>query len=232
MHYGFIPIKWRHLPLRCHFSRKQLFLSKIFRYYFHFWFIFGDKLNSGNQSSGFNRTFNRNVERCVLNIWDELNVMWAFGSCEWKYLGDICTMKGATVQKVVLKTFEGQGLSGLCATFQLAQMLTKIQLHNLDQTSANIVILQIWSKQTKKLHLMSSETCEHMLATRASTCFLHVRARCLFVRAWLLFKNMQPGRVWPSDGGGDLSDFHYVLVMMMMMCYSIWPSVPNIEIRH
>ena len=33
------------------------------------------KLNSGNHSSGFNRTFNRNVERCVLNIWDELNVM-------------------------------------------------------------------------------------------------------------------------------------------------------------
>ena len=30
MYYGFIPIKWRHLPLRCHFSRKQLFLSKTF----------------------------------------------------------------------------------------------------------------------------------------------------------------------------------------------------------
>ena len=29
-------------------------------------------------------------------------------------------MKGATVQKVVLKTFEGQGLIGLCAKFQLA----------------------------------------------------------------------------------------------------------------
>ena len=60
-------------------------------------------------------------------------------------------MKGATVQKVVLKTFEGQGLSGLCATFQLAQMLTKIQLHNLDQTSANIVILLIWSKRNKRI---------------------------------------------------------------------------------
>ena len=129
MHYGFIPIKWRHLPLRCHFSRKQLFLSKIFRYYFHFWFIFGDKLNSGNQSSGFNRTFNRNVERCVLNIWDELNVMWACGSCEWKYLGDFCTMKGATVQKVVLKTFEGQGLIGLCAKFQLAQSRLHVFAH-------------------------------------------------------------------------------------------------------
>ena len=177
MYYGFIPIKWRHLPLRCHFSRKQLFLSKIFRYYFHFWFIFGDKLNSGNQSSGFNRTFNRNVERCVLNIWDELNVMWACGSCEWKYLGDICTMKGATVQKVVLKTLEGQGLSGLCATFQLAQMLTKIQLHNLDQTSANIVILLIWSKRNKRItsrvlwnvRARACYTCEHVLPTRAST---------------------------------------------------------------
>ena len=62
-------------------------------------------------------------------------------------------MKGATVQKVVLKTFEGQGLSGLCATFQLAQMLTKIQLHNLDQTSANIVILLIWSKRKKKNYI-------------------------------------------------------------------------------
>ena len=60
-------------------------------------------------------------------------------------------MKGATVQKVVLKTFEGQGLSGLCATFQLAQMLTKIQLHDLDQTSANIVILQVRSKRNKRI---------------------------------------------------------------------------------
>ena len=41
----------------------------------------------------------------------------------------------------------------------------------------------------------------------------------------------KPGRVWPSDDDGDLSDFHYVLVMMMIR-YSIWPSVPNIEIRH
>ena len=57
----------------------------------------------------------------MLQIWDELNVMWFCGFSEWKYLGDICTMKGATVQKVFLKTFEGQGLSGLCAKFQLAQ---------------------------------------------------------------------------------------------------------------
>ena len=41
----------------------------------------------------------------------------------------------------------------------------------------------------------------------------------------------KPDRVWPSDDDGDLSDFHYVLVMMMIR-YSIWPSVPNIEIRH
>ena len=51
-------------------------------------------------------------------MWDELNVMWLFGFSEWKYLGDICTMKGATVKKVVLKSFEEQGLIGLCAKFQ------------------------------------------------------------------------------------------------------------------
>ena len=55
--------------------------------------------------------------------------------------------------------------------------------------------------ETKELHLVSSETCEHMssytcqhvLAIRASTCFLHMRARYLFVRARLLFKNVRPG---------------------------------------
>ena len=55
--------------------------------------------------------------------------------------------------------------------------------------------------ETKELHLVSSEkckhmssyTCSHMLPTRASTCFLHVRARYLFVRARLLFKNVRPG---------------------------------------
>ena len=36
---------------------------------------------------------------------------------------------------------------------------------------------------------------EHVLATRASTCFLHVRARYLFVRARLLFKNVRPGQL-------------------------------------
>ena len=43
---------------------------------------------------------------------------------------------------------------------------------------------------------MSSCVCSHMLATRASTCFLHVRARYLFVRARLLFKNVRPGRMF------------------------------------
>ena len=61
------------------------------------------------------------MEGCASNIWDELNVMWFFGFSEWKYLGDICTMKGATVKKVVLKSFEEQGLIGLCAKFQLYQ---------------------------------------------------------------------------------------------------------------
>ena len=32
-----------------------------------------------------------------------------------KHLGDICTLKGATDKKVVLKPFEEQGLIGLCA---------------------------------------------------------------------------------------------------------------------
>ena len=60
------------------------------------------------------------MEGCASNIWDELNVMWFFGFSEWKYLGDICTMKGATVKKVVLKSFEEQGLICLCAKFQLS----------------------------------------------------------------------------------------------------------------
>ena len=90
-------------------------------------------------------------------------------------------------------------------------MLTKIQLQNLDQTSANIAILQIWSKQNKRitsrvlrnvrahvfLHARARACymCEHVLPTRASTCFLHVRARYLFVRARLLFKNVRPGQL-------------------------------------
>ena len=95
------------------------------------------------------------------------------------------------------------------------KMLTKIQLQNLDKTSANIAILQIWSKQNKRitsrvlwnmrahvfLHARARAcyTCEHVLPTRASTCFLHVRARYLFVRARLLFKNVRPGQLnrWP-----------------------------------
>ena len=75
------------------------------------------------------------------------------------------------------------------------KMLTKIRLQNLDQTSANIVILLIWSKRNKRITSASSETYEHVLATRASTCFLHVRARYLFVRARLLFKNVRPGHL-------------------------------------
>ena len=44
-----------------------------------------------------------------------------FGLGEKKYLGDICTMKGATVKKVVLKSFEEQGLISLSANLQLSQ---------------------------------------------------------------------------------------------------------------
>ena len=89
-------------------------------------------------------------------------------------------------------------------------MLTKIQFQNLDQTSANIVILLIWSKRNKRItsrvlwnvRARACYTCEHVLPTRASTCFLHVRARYLFVRARLLFKNVHPG----------LQMFHLVFV--------------------
>ena len=105
------------------------------------------------------------------------------------------------------------------------KMLTKIQLQNLDQTSANIAILQIWSKQNKRitsrvlwnmrahvfLHARARAcyTCKHVLPTRASTYFLHVRARYLFVRARLLFKNVRPGQLnkWhcPSVGQSQLT---------------------------
>ena len=56
--------------------------------------------------------------RDILNIWDELNVMRICGCSEWKYLGYICAMNGATVKMVVLKSFEEKGLF---AKFQLSQ---------------------------------------------------------------------------------------------------------------
>ena len=61
------------------------------------------------------------MEGCALSIWDELNVLLVCGFSEWKYLGDLCTMKGATDKKVVLKSSEEQGLIGLCAKFGLYQ---------------------------------------------------------------------------------------------------------------
>ena len=61
------------------------------------------------------------MEGCALDMWDELDVIWFCGFSEWKYMGDICTMKGVTDKKVVLKSFEEQGLSGLCAKFQFYQ---------------------------------------------------------------------------------------------------------------
>ena len=78
-----------------------------------------DKLKRGNSSKGVNRNFNGLVEGCASNIWDELNVRCFYGFSELKYLGDICTMNGATVKMVVLKSFEEKGLIGLCAKFQL-----------------------------------------------------------------------------------------------------------------
>ena len=61
------------------------------------------------------------MEGCTSNIWDELNVSLFSGFSGWKYLGDICTMKGATVKKVALKSFEEQGLISLSANLQLSQ---------------------------------------------------------------------------------------------------------------
>ena len=118
-------IEWlqlRNLPLCPHFPRKQLFQSEIFgEKNFPFWYIFGDKLKRGNSSKGVTRNFYRLMEGCALIIWDELNFMRFCGFREWKYLGDICTLKGATDKKVVLKSFEEKGLIGLCAKFQLFQ---------------------------------------------------------------------------------------------------------------
>ena len=37
-----------------------------------------------------------------------LKVMWFCGFSEWKYLGDTCTMKGATHKKVVLNLFKSR----------------------------------------------------------------------------------------------------------------------------
>ena len=62
-------------------------------------------MKRGNSSYGANRNFNMLVEGCASNIWDELNVRRFFGFSELKYLGDICTMNGATDKKVVLKSF-------------------------------------------------------------------------------------------------------------------------------
>ena len=66
----------------------------------------------GNSSYGVNGTFSR---------LDKLNVMWFCGTSEWKYLGDICTMNGATVKMVVLKSFGERGLIDLCAKFRHSQ---------------------------------------------------------------------------------------------------------------
>ena len=43
---------------------------------------FAPKLKRGNSSYGVKINFNRLVEGCVLNIWDELNVMWVCGTSE------------------------------------------------------------------------------------------------------------------------------------------------------
>ena len=34
-------------------------------------------------------------------LWNVSNFMWFCGSCEWKYLWDICTMNGATVKSLL-----------------------------------------------------------------------------------------------------------------------------------
>ena len=52
---------------------------------------FGNEFNRGYKSSRVKSNFNRLVKGCFLNIRDELNATWSSSSCEWKYLGDICT---------------------------------------------------------------------------------------------------------------------------------------------
>ena len=47
-----VSLNWKNLPLCPHFCRIWFFQSKIFGYFFHFWNLFGDQLNWGNNSSG------------------------------------------------------------------------------------------------------------------------------------------------------------------------------------
>ena len=51
----------------------------------------------------------------------------------------------------------------------------------------------VWAPIILHMRARASYTCKHVLAIRASMCFLHVRACYLFVRARLLFKNVRPG---------------------------------------
>ena len=46
------------------------------------------------------------------------------GAKELKYFGDlICTMNGTSLSKVVMKSFEEQGLIGLCAKHHVSAIL-------------------------------------------------------------------------------------------------------------
>ena len=60
-------------------------------------------------------------------------------------------------------------------------------------------------------------TCEHVLPTRASTCFLHVRAHYLFVRARLLFKNVRPGQLKNVSNTCSLFQLHDSLGTFLWM---------------
>ena len=46
-----------------------------------------------------------------------------FGAKELKYFGDICTMNGTSLSKAVMKSFEEQGLIGLCAKHHVSAIL-------------------------------------------------------------------------------------------------------------
>ena len=119
MYYGSIPIRWLQLekfdPLP-QFSKKIIVsLWNILKLLSLLIYVYLG--TSWKEATAVNRDFNRQVKGCASNVWDELNVMRFCGFSEWKYLVDIYTKKETTAKKVALKSFQEQGLIGLCANF-------------------------------------------------------------------------------------------------------------------
>ena len=65
-----------------------------------------------------------------MNNWDKLNVMLSYDSCEC-FFADICTMNGTTIKKVVLQSYEEQGLIGLFASLTLPLLYVFVHKYNL-----------------------------------------------------------------------------------------------------